>query len=178
MGLTSGQAGGMKRRSKSKNKWADHYTHKARKDKYPARSVYKLKEIQQRFRLIRPGDYILDLGCFPGSWTRLAAQLTGVRGSVVGIDLKVVTAPMPANVRTIVQDFLAMEDAAWQALNPPFNVLLSDMAPATTGNKHVDTARSLALCEHALAATASHLRSGGHFVCKILGQRALPGWSG
>jgi 23S rRNA (uridine2552-2'-O)-methyltransferase len=157
----------MKRRAKSKNRWADHYTRQARKDKYPARSVYKLKEIQQRFKLIRPGDHVLDLGCYPGSWTRWTAQLVGGRGSVVGIDLKAVSAPMPANVRTVVQDFLAMQDETWQALNPPFNVLLSDMAPATTGNKHVDTARSLALCEHALAAAISHLHGGGHFVCKV-----------
>ena len=70
------------KRSKSGNKWQDHYTRQARKDKYPARSVYKLKEIQQKNRVINKGNAILDLGCAPGSWLKYAAEVAGPGGRV------------------------------------------------------------------------------------------------
>jgi len=84
------------RRAKTKhNHWSDHYTQRAKKEKYPARSVYKLQEMQSKFRLIRKGNRVLDLGCSPGSWLLLAAQLTTGSGEVVGVDLKPVTIQLP-----------------------------------------------------------------------------------
>jgi 23S rRNA (uridine2552-2'-O)-methyltransferase len=68
------------RQTSKKNRWEDHYTRKARKDKYPARSVYKLQEIQKKFRIINKGDRVLDLGCAPGSWLLYVAELTGSQG--------------------------------------------------------------------------------------------------
>ncbi|HBF42688.1 MAG TPA: 50S rRNA methyltransferase, partial [Desulfobacteraceae bacterium] len=76
-------------RYKSKNKgWKDHYSTLAKKENFPARSVYKLKEIHQKYNLIKKGAGVLDLGCSPGSWLIYAAKLTGKKGRVIGVDLK------------------------------------------------------------------------------------------
>ncbi len=155
----------MKRRRSRGNPWRDHYTRRARDEKYPARSVYKLKEIQKKVRLIRPGDRVLDLGCAPGSWLIHAAELTGPTGAAVGIDLTPVTIPLPAQAAARVGDVL--EPGTVEALGSPFDVVMSDMAPSTTGNRVVDTARSVALCERALEIAEAVLVEGGRFVCKV-----------
>ena len=155
----------MKRRaSRKKNLWQDHYTRRAKKERYPARSVYKLQEIQQKHRLIKKGHKVLDLGCAPGSWLLYAAQLTGDSGHVVGIDLQPVTGQIPAHAQIITADVFALDV---ESLGRDFNVVLSDMAPATTGHKDVDAARSYNLCETALNIAQSTLLAGGAFVCKI-----------
>jgi len=155
------------KRSKSGNKWQDHYTRQARKDKYPARSAYKLKEIQQKNRIIRKGDAVLDLGCAPGSWLKYAAEVAGPTGRVVGIDLKPVTIDLPDQVEVLTGDIYEMLAGLQADAGTGYNVVLSDMAPATTGNKHVDAARSMGLCEAALYVAKDVLRPGGRFVCKI-----------
>jgi len=152
---------------KKKNRWEDHYTRQAKKDKYPARSVYKLKEIQQKHGLIKAGDKVLDLGCAPGSWLLLAAGLTGKNGQVVGVDQNPVTASMPSHVRVCSGDVLSPGNGLIEAVGKDFNVVMSDMAPATTGIKDVDAARSFNLCEAALNISQACLRQGGSFVCKI-----------
>ena len=153
------------KRSKSGNKWQDHYTRQAKKDKYPARSVYKLKEIQQKNRVIHKGDAVLDLGCAPGSWLKYAAEVVGPGGRVVGIDLKPVTIALPEQVEVLTGDIFDLLDDLKNG--PGYQVVLSDMAPATTGNKHVDAARSMGLCEAALYVAREVLKPGGRFVCKI-----------
>jgi 23S rRNA (uridine2552-2'-O)-methyltransferase len=155
------------KRSNSKNKWQDHYTRQAKKDKYPARSVYKLKEIQQKTRLIKKGDAVLDLGCAPGSWLKYAADLTGLSGRVVGVDLEPVTVALPEQVSVLTGDIFEMLDELKVGAGSGYHVVLSDMAPATTGNKHVDAARSMGLCEAALHVAKEVLKPGGGFVCKI-----------
>ena len=155
------------KRSKSGNKWQDHYTRQAKKDKYPARSVYKLKEIQKKNRVINKGDRVLDLGCAPGSWLKYAAELSGPTGRVVGIDLKPVTIALPEQVEIFTGDLFEMLDDLKKGAGSGYQVVLSDMAPATTGNKHVDAARSMGLCEAALYVAREVLRPGGRFVCKI-----------
>ena len=152
---------------KKKTKWADHYTRQAKKEKYPARSVYKLKEIQQKHGLIKAGDKVLDLGCAPGAWLLYAADLAGKSGEVVGIDKKPVAAPMPSNVRVRRGNVLSPENGVFESVGTDFNVVLSDMAPATTGIKDVDAARSFNLCEAALNISQRCLKPGGSFVCKI-----------
>lgn len=149
------------------NRWDDHYARRARRERFPARSVYKLEEIQKRFQLIRPGDRVLDLGCAPGSWMLLAAAITGPAGRVVGIDLSPVTVALPGHAVARVMDAFGLDAERLAALGAPFDVVLSDMAPATTGSRGVDAARSFALCEAALAAARIALRPGGAFVCKI-----------
>jgi 23S rRNA (uridine2552-2'-O)-methyltransferase len=151
----------------NKNRWQDHYARKARKEKFAARSVYKLEEIHQKHRLIKPGDRVLDLGCAPGSWLQFAARQVGRGGQVVGVDLKPVTVALPPTVRTIVGDIDTLVQTGELQPAGGFNVVLSDMAPATTGNKHADAVRSFVLCETALAVAEKGLASGGHFVCKI-----------
>lgn len=151
----------------SKNRWADHYARRAKKEQYAARSVYKLEEIQQKHRLIGKGGRVLDLGCSPGSWLQYVAAQTGPQGKVVGIDLKPVTAALPANVQVITGDIEELAPELARTLGIRFDVVLSDMAPATTGSKHADGVRSYRLCRTALTVADAVLRPGGHFVVKL-----------
>ena len=152
---------------KKKKRWDDHYTRQAKKEKYPARSVFKLKEIQQKHRLIKAGDKVLDLGCAPGSWLLYAADRAGKTGQVVGVDKKPVTATLPSHVQVCKGDVLSPENGLIETLGNEYNVVMSDMAPATTGIKDVDAARSFHLCEAAFNISAKCLKQGGSFVCKI-----------
>ena len=157
----------MERKTSRRNTWQDHYSRKAQKEKYPARSVYKLQEIQKKYRLIRKGDRVLDLGCSPGSWLVYAAELTGKDGSVAGIDLKPVSIQLPSHVTVYIGDVLAPEKALMEKLGQRFHAVISDMAPNTTGNKDVDAARSFHLCEAAFNLSQEVLTPNGVFVCKI-----------
>lgn len=155
----------MKRRRQTP--WADHYTRKARESAYPARSVFKLKEIQQKFRLIRRGQRVLDLGCAPGSWLLYAAALVGPEGCVIGVDRQPLAIRLPPQAKALEADIFLLDDAFFDSIGCVFNVILSDLAPATTGQKSVDAARSFELCKAALAVARSRLHPGGGFVCKI-----------
>jgi 23S rRNA (uridine2552-2'-O)-methyltransferase len=158
-GNRSGGAGG--------SKWEDHFTRQARAENYPARSVYKLKEIQQKFHVIKKADVVLDLGCAPGSWLLYASKQTGPNGRVFGIDIQAVTIDLPANVSVMQQDILDMTDTSFFDPVSGCGVVLSDMAPATTGRKDVDAFRSFELCRMALETVDRFLMEKGHFVCKI-----------
>jgi len=153
--------------SLKKNRWEDHYSRKAKKDKFAARSVYKLEEIQKKHGIIKKGDKIVDLGCAPGSWLQYAAGLTGNSGQVVGIDIKPMSIQMPANARYVNADILNMDEAVLSSIGDNFNLVMSDMAPATTGQKYVDAARSFELCRVALSLAEKLLKPGGAFICKI-----------
>ena len=157
----------MKPSSRRGNTWADHYTRQARRDNYAARSVYKLQEIQQRLKILKKGHRVLDLGCAPGSWLQYAAEVVGSEGYVLGLDLKPVTLPKISAVQTRVADLRAMDETELAAIGSGYDLVMSDMAPATTGQKDVDAARSLALCELALEMARRVLRPGGSFVTKI-----------
>ena len=154
----------MKSSTAKKKPWQDHYSRQAKKERFPARSVYKLEEIQKKNRLIKKGDTVLDLGCAPGSWLLYAAKLTGPNGQVIGVDLKPVSSQVSAHIKIITADVFALDI---ESLGKAFNVVLSDMAPATTGHKAVDAARSYNLCESALNIAQNVLLPGGSFVCKI-----------
>lgn len=157
----------MNRKASKRNDWEDHYTRKAKKEKYPARSVYKLQEMQKKYRLIRRGNRVLDLGCAPGSWLLYAAGIVGERGQVAGIDLKPVSIALPSNVLIYTGDILHPGEELKDCLEKAYHVVMSDMAPNTTGNKDVDAARSFDLCDAALNLANEVLISGGSFVCKI-----------
>lgn len=144
----------------------DHYSRRAQAEGFRARSVYKLEEIDAKVRLLRPGLRVLDLGCAPGSWARYAGQKVGPRGRVVGIDLKAVPPLGLANVVLLQGDAFGA-DPRTLGDGLPFDVVLSDMAPATTGNRLTDHVRSVALCERALTVALAGLRPGGAFVCKV-----------
>ncbi|MCP4372666.1 MAG: RlmE family RNA methyltransferase [Deltaproteobacteria bacterium] len=156
----------MNRSAKKQGKWNDHYSRKAKKERFPARSVYKLEEMQQKYHLIKKGDKIFDLGCSPGSWLLFAAKLTGNKGHVMGIDLKPVTINVPPHVTTYTGEIFSFESYS-ESIGNEFNVVLSDMAPSTTGIKNVDSARSFNLCQAALEIAQKVLLPGGSFVCKI-----------
>ena len=151
----------------NRNRWNDHYSRRAKREKFPARSVYKLQEMQSRYNLIRKGDRVLDLGCYPGSWLLYAAQLTTGSGRVTGIDLKPVKVDLPRHVRVYEGNVATGSDALFEQIGDRYQVVLSDMAPATTGQKDVDAARSYQLCLAALALADNLLVRGGNFVCKI-----------
>ncbi|SDU52538.1 RlmE family RNA methyltransferase [Desulfobacula phenolica] len=151
----------------SKNQWADHLTHRAKAENYPARSIYKLEEIQNKFKVIKKNDQVLDLGCAPGSWLLYAAKQVGNKGLVKGIDLKPIEIKLPDNVVAIKDNILNQDNAAFLDKNRGFDVILSDMAPATTGRKDVDALRSFELCDMALTIAKNFLVQNGNFVCKI-----------
>jgi 23S rRNA (uridine2552-2'-O)-methyltransferase len=160
----------MKRRNPKSRQQPDYYAKQAKKDQFPARSVYKLQEIQKKFSLIKKGQRVLDLGCAPGSWAKYAAGLIGPAGSVLGIDQKEVTERLPAHVKVVTEDVMALSEAperARELLGAEADVVLSDMAPSTTGKKDVDAARSYNLCHAALLISGAVLAPGGAFVCKI-----------
>lgn len=155
----------MKQPKSKKNKWNDFYGRKAEKENFPARSVYKLKEIDEKYRLIKKGDKVLDLGCFPGSWLIYASGLTGNKGEVVGIDLKPVKITLPSHVLIYTKDIFLLENEFFS--NNRFNIVMSDMAPDTTGNKHVNSTMSFNLSMAALSIAQKVLLPGGSFVCKV-----------
>ena len=157
----------MKSPSPKANTWEDHFSRLARKENFPARSVYKLQEIQKKFRLIKKGDRVLDLGCSPGSWTLYASDLAGEKGMITGIDIKKVEIKIPSNVRIYNCDILEIDDELLSSIGRDFNVVISDMAPSTTGNKASDAVRSFDLCVAAFNIAKTILVPGGSFLCKI-----------
>ena len=142
----------------------DVYYQRAKKEQFAARSVYKLQEIDQRFGLFRPGQRVLDLGCRPGSWLQYAAQRT--HGTLVGLDRQPLQVTIPG-ARILVGDVFVIDAATLRGELPGFDVVLSDMAPDTTGVRHLDQARSEALFERALELAEALLGPGGHFVGKL-----------
>ncbi len=151
---------------KNPYKRADHFTVAAKKQGYPARSVFKLEEIDRRIRLLKPGQRVLDLGAAPGSWMLFAAQKIGRAGKLLAIDLTAIEIPIPENATFVQGDALALDNEAL-ATFAPYDVVLSDMAPNTTGNRLGDQTRSFELFMRALAVAEKLLKPGGAFVGKI-----------
>lgn len=147
----------------------DTYFKQARAEGYRARSAYKLKEIQKRFHPLKSGQTVLDLGAAPGSWSQVAARIVGPRGKVVAVDLKAIEEGLPKNVICVQLDVLGMdlEDLKRSTGLAQVNVVLSDMAPNTSGVKSVDQLRSAELCLAALELADRVLSDGGGWVCKI-----------
>ncbi len=149
----------------------DGFYKAAKKEGYRARSAYKLKQIDNRFRLIRKGDCVVDLGAAPGGWSQVLVELVGEDGSVFGVDLQRIAAVEGA---TFLQgDFTKksthdrLHKAIERADHDGVDVVVSDMAPDMSGNYDLDQARSVHLCEMALRFSDVQLREGGNFCCKI-----------
>ncbi|NIA08994.1 MAG: 50S rRNA methyltransferase [Nitrospiraceae bacterium] len=147
-------------------KTQDYYFKKAKKEGFPARSVYKLEEAQKKYRFLGPGQTVLDLGAYPGSWTKYVASLIGPSGLVVAVDLQRLGG-MADNVRVLQGDVYDLGPPDLIKVSPLFDVVLSDMAPKTTGRRDVDHFRSIALAERALFFAQEMLRPGGTFFCKV-----------
>ena len=155
----------------------DHYFNKAKKDNYPARSVYKLEEAQKKFQILRRNDKVLDLGCHPGSWAKYAAGIVGGKGRVVGIDLqqcRIKSPPGGGEIKLIRGDIFDSELTVLQEAE--FDVVLSDMAPKTSGNKFADHVQSVELARRALEIANKVLRKNGHFYCKVFQGEDFPGF--
>ena len=146
----------------------DHYFRKAKKQHYLARAIYKLEEIQKRYKILRAGDRVLDLGAAPGSWIQLASGVVGQSGVVVGIDLKPIEHAFGNRVITLKGDIFDLKfvEAALRDYLP-FDVVLSDTAPATSGIRVADSARSALLFERAFEIARGALKPGGTFLAKI-----------
>jgi 23S rRNA (uridine2552-2'-O)-methyltransferase len=144
----------------------DSFHRRARQQGFAARSVFKLEEIDQRHRLLAPGARVLDLGCRPGSWLQYAARVVGPKGALVGIDRAALDVEI-AGARIVVGDVFEVTAAALLGELAAFDVVLSDMAPDTTGVRSVDQARSEALFERALEIAEATLAPGGHFLGKL-----------
>jgi 23S rRNA (uridine2552-2'-O)-methyltransferase len=152
---------------KKGNNWDDHYTHRAKEEKWVARSVYKLEEIDRKQRLIKRGDRIMDLGCYPGSWSQYLLSKVGKNGEVIGIDLFIPQKLSSPNFQFIKGDILNLETEQLLKNAGEIDLLLSDMAPKTTGNSITDCARSLELAYKALEIAVSLLKKNSHFLCKV-----------
>lgn len=144
----------------------DRHTRAAKAAGYPARSVFKLEEIHRRYRLFKAGQRVLDLGAAPGSWSLYAGQHVGPAGRVLAVDLSEITQALPPNVLARQLDVFSAERAVLAELGP-YDVVLSDMAPRTSGNKARDQALSYELCLRALAVADELGGVGSHFVAKL-----------
>ena len=160
-------------RSKTSKGWLkehfdDPYVKKAQKDGYRSRASYKLLEVQEKDRLLKPGMTVLDLGSAPGGWSQVASRLIGEKGRIIASDIL----PMDsiADVTFIEGDFT--EDAVFEAIlaaidNHPVDLVISDMAPNMSGTPEVDQPRAMYLCELALDMACRVLRPGGDFLIKV-----------
>ena len=144
----------------------DHYSRKAKARGFAARSVFKLEEIHKRFPLMRKGSHVLDLGCAPGSWLKYAAQQVGPHGRCMGIDRVPIDLSLP-NVQSIVGDIYEIQNETFGDTHTRFDLIMSDMAPDTCGNRYTDHVRSVQLCERAFEIALLYLRANGNFVCKV-----------
>ena len=149
----------------------DYYFAKAKKENYPARSVYKLEEAQKKYQLLKIGDTVLDLGCQPGSWSIYAAKTVGPGGLILGVDLqegKRIALAKAAEIIWFAADIMAADIiGAKQKTRKNFMVILSDIAPRTTGNKWVDQQQSLNLARRVLELSGVLLESGGNLYVKV-----------
>jgi 23S rRNA (uridine2552-2'-O)-methyltransferase len=146
----------------------DEFVRRARQEGWRSRAVYKLMEIMEKDRILKPGMTVVDLGAAPGAWSQYAAQLVGSRGRVIAVDLLPMD-PLPG-VEFIQGDFREQEtlDALEAALGDrPAGVVLSDMAPNISGLATVDQPRAMYLAELALDFARSRLAPGGALVTKV-----------
>lgn len=151
----------------------DKYAKRAKEMGYRARSVFKLEEIQNQYKLIRPGDRVLDLGAAPGSFLQLISKLVVPTGLAIGVDLKIIEPFKSENLFTYQADIF--EEEIYRLIEKEhstseFDVITSDLAPSTTGIKSVDAGRSFQLNEQVLLVADRYLKKGGHVLLK-----AFPG---
>jgi 23S rRNA (uridine2552-2'-O)-methyltransferase len=147
----------------------DHYFKKAKKENFLARSVYKLEEIDAKYKVLGPGNVVVDFGYHPGSWIQYTSKKIGDKGTVVGIDIKPVNKKLSPlkNVSLFEKSIFDVENVQDLGVEGLFDVVLSDMAPNTTGIKSVDQDRSLNLIEEVFHLLPKFLRPGGNLVIKI-----------
>jgi 23S rRNA (uridine2552-2'-O)-methyltransferase len=149
----------------------DHFHQRAKREGYRSRAAFKLLEIQQNQRLLRSGQRVIDLGCWPGGWLQVAAEAVGRKGRVVGVDLAAIDPPLDnENVIAFCADLTqpSVAEELIERLGGPADVLLSDAAPKLSGIRAADQAREGALLEGVEALLGKLLRKGGTLLIKIL----------
>lgn len=153
-----------------KNKWNnDPYTRLAKQKGYPARSIFKLEEIQRKYSIIKKGDHVLDIGAAPGSWSLYVSRILDNKGKIIGVDLQ----PLQNNIHLppifhfIRGDIFHTEILDSLIRKGPYNVILSDAAPSTTGNRLIDSTRSWEIAKRILEIVEKCLKKGGNLVVKI-----------
>lgn len=149
----------------------DHYTRKAQAQGYAARSVFKLDEIDARFRVVPrkgPPGVAIDLGCFPGSWSR---WLQEQKMRVIGVDLR---EPDFAGDWIVASALDVPDTQLLERAGGPVDLLVSDMAPSTTGSRFTDHCRQIELARRALSLTTTCLKPGAHFVAKVFDGEDAP----
>lgn len=147
----------------------EHYYKKAKKEGYRSRAAYKLKQLNKRYQLIKPGDTVLDLGAAPGGWLQVASELTGEKGQVIGVDLQEIEELSLENVTTIQGDITKEETIKKireKLTNPP-DIILSDLSPKITGIWDVDHAQSIKLARTSLNISRQLLKPGGKILLKV-----------
>lgn len=169
-------------RSKSSHRWMqrhvnDEYVKRSKREGYRSRAAFKLLEIQEKDRVLKPGQVVVDLGAAPGGWSQIAADIVGPQGAVIAFDLLEMAA-LPG-VTVIQGDF--REDEALAALEQALDgryvdLVISDMASNVSGIAAVDQPRAMHLCELALDFCVQHLRPGGGFVCKVFHGEGFDTW--
>ncbi|MBK6917278.1 MAG: RlmE family RNA methyltransferase [Deltaproteobacteria bacterium] len=166
----------MARRGKLDDRDARHdgAYRRAKASGFAARAVFKLEEIDKRFRLLAQGRRVLDLGCWPGSWMQYAGERVGGDGLVVGYDLRPCTIALPSWVHPRQGDVTTLDTAALVEEFGRFDVVISDMAPHTTGDRTSDQFHSEELCRVALQIATQVLRAGGHFAAKVFQGGGFP----
>lgn len=154
-----------------KERKKEGYYKMAKKEGYRARSAYKLQQIDEKYRILREGDAVADLGCCPGGWTQVLVETVGDKGLVLGVDIQR-TKHVPG-AHFIQGDFMKREthDRLSALLGDKgrtdLDAVVSDMAPEMSGNYELDQVRSIQLAEMALDFAGHHLREGGNFACKV-----------
>jgi len=144
----------------------DRFHQKAKKQGFLARAVFKLEELDEQFKLFKPGQRVLDLGCSPGSWLQYARSKVGDKGILVGLDRGPLRGDT-SGARIVVGDVMNVEVKDLLGDCTAFDVVLSDMAPDTSGIRNLDQMRSEALFERALEIATLTLAPGGNFVGKL-----------
>ena len=145
----------------------DFYRSRARAEGYVARAIYKLKEVDEKYHLFKEGQRVLDLGCSPGSWLQYIGARIGPRGMVVGVDANPPEIEMAPPLYFVQGEVTSIDLKTVMAISPVFDVVVSDMAPKTTGMRQVDQQRSLELAFVAWEWASKLLRCGGHFLVKM-----------
>jgi len=145
----------------------DHYSRKAKKEGYAARAVYKLEELDKKYLHIGSGYRVLNLGASPGSWMQYVSKKIASSGLQVGVDVEDVGVPIPSNTVFLKQNIFELHAENLAEYGPNFDLVISDMAPKTTGVRLRDHTRSIQLCEKARELALQMLKPGGSFLCKM-----------
>lgn len=153
----------------------EYFYKEAKRDGYRSRSAFKLKQIQKKFRILKEGNIVIDLGAAPGGWSQVAKEIVGEKGTVLGIDLSPI---QPIKGITFLQGDMTKESSLQELIylmeKKKADAVLSDMSPNISGNYSVDHARSIFLCEQALITASTFLKSSGNFLCKVFDGEELP----